>query len=82
MMMKFQMEDAIEGSGGQEDTPERSDQDFEQPDFITTNRWYKENCRGIPRPTAFLAERGIFKSCYKRKFVSRYIIYHYQYCVR
>ena len=63
--MKFQMEDAIEGSGGQEDTPERGDQDVEQPDFITTNRWYKENCRGIPRPTAFLAERGIFKSCYK-----------------
>ena len=65
MMMKFQMEDAIEGSGGQEDTPERGDQDVEQPDFITTNRWYKENCRGIPRPTAFLAERSIFKFCYK-----------------
>ena len=53
MMMKFKIEDIDEGSGEREDDANNSN-----PEYITNNKWYKENCRGIPRPTAFLAERS------------------------
>ena len=51
MMLKFDYEE-IEGSGNQEDNPD------DQPEIILTNKWYKENCKGVSNPTAFLAERS------------------------
>ena len=29
-----------------------------QEDVRITNKWYKENCKGVRNPTAFLAERS------------------------
>ena len=29
-----------------------------QEDVLLKNKWYKENCKGVRNPTAFLAERS------------------------
>ena len=50
-MLKFDI-DYEEGSGNQEDNPDP------QPEISLTNKWYKENCKGVSNPTAFLAERS------------------------
>jgi len=51
MKLKFvEIESMNEGSGNNEDGNT-------SPEYTYTNKWYKEICKGEPRPTAFLAER-------------------------